>query len=63
VELHGRLLASFNEFLTTEAGRYLVGRFRAAYPEAQVTEMKMLDLVLWQTRPAKTARQRDRGHP
>lgn len=53
VELHGRLLASLNGFLGTDVGRYLVKRFRAAYPHADVTKIKMLDLVLWQTRPKK----------
>ena len=50
VELHGQLLASLNGFLKTDVGRYLVKRFRATYPEADVTEIKMLDFVLWQTR-------------
>jgi hypothetical protein len=55
VELHRRLLASFNGFLKTSDGRYLVERFRAAYPDADVTEIKMLDLVLWQTRSKKVS--------
>ena len=55
VELHGQLLASLNGFLKTDVGRYLVERFRTAYPDADVTEIKMLDLVLWQTRPKKTS--------
>lgn len=50
VDLHGRLAAIFREFLSTEAGRCLVSRFRGRYPDADVTETKMLDLVLWQTR-------------
>jgi hypothetical protein len=53
VELHERLLTSLNGFLGTEAGRHLVKRFRAAYSDAHVTEIKMLDLVLWQSRPKK----------
>jgi hypothetical protein len=53
VDLHGRLLSSLTVFLKTDVGRYLVKRFRATYPEADVTEIKMLDLVLWQTRPKK----------
>ena len=53
VELHGRLLSGLTTFLKTDVGRYLVKRFRATYPEADVTEIKMLDLVLWQTRPKK----------
>jgi hypothetical protein len=54
IELHGRLRASLNGFLATDVGRYLVKRFRAVYPDADVAEIKMLDLVLWQTRPKKT---------
>jgi hypothetical protein len=50
-EIHSRLVTCFKEFLTTEMGRYLVERFRDEYPAANITEIKMLDLVLWQTRP------------
>ena len=46
VELHETLSAIFPEFLPTEAGRHLVSRFRERYPGANVTETKMLDLVL-----------------
>jgi len=49
-ELHNRLAACFTEFLRTETGRYLVDRFREEYPSADISEIKMLDLVLWQTR-------------
>jgi hypothetical protein len=52
-ELHGVLQGVFRQFLATDTGRYLVGRFRARYPDAEITEVKMLDLVLWQTRPRK----------
>lgn len=45
-----RLVTGFDDFLTTDTGRYLVTRFRDEYPDANVTEVKMLDLVLWQTR-------------
>ena len=50
-ELHATMVISFNEFLSTENGKYLIQRFHAKYQEANVTEIKMLDLVLWQTRP------------
>jgi hypothetical protein len=49
--LHSRLVVSFNEFLRTGLGRHLVQRFHSEYPGAKITEIKMLDLVLWQTRP------------
>lgn len=51
-EIHNELVSSFKEFLTTEMGRHLVARFREEYPAANITEIKMLDLVLWQTRPS-----------
>lgn len=50
VDLHGRLERSFSGYLKTDNGRYLVRQFRRSYPVVQLTEIKMLDLVLWQTR-------------
>jgi hypothetical protein len=49
-ELHERLGSEYAEFLDAETGRYLVERFEASYPARPVTRVKMLDLVLWQTR-------------
>jgi len=49
--LHQTLVSWFNAFLATETGCYLVRRFREEYPDAKIAEVKMLDLVLWQTRP------------
>jgi len=52
-QLHSRLLSCFSDYLATENGQYLVKRFRKTYVGTEVTEIKMLDLVLWQTRPKK----------
>jgi hypothetical protein len=52
VDIHQRMAGAFQEYLRFDIGRYLVVRFQASYPEAVVTEIKMVDLVLWQTRPA-----------
>ena len=49
--IHEALEARFHAFLAAEPGRFLVERFRELYPEANITEVKMLDLVLWQIRP------------
>lgn len=49
-ELHCTLVSCFRDFLATDNGQHIVDRFRASYPDAQITEVKMLDLVLWQTR-------------
>lgn len=50
VALHGKLLTKLLEFLNKENGKYLVEEFKAKFPSAQITQIKMLDLVLWQTR-------------
>jgi hypothetical protein len=50
VEVHGALADAMTAFLTTDRGRYLVAQFERRYPGSGVTEIKMLDLVLWQTR-------------
>lgn len=52
-QLHAKLLSLVQLFLATANGRYLVSRFRAAYPNAAISKVKMLDLVLWQTRENK----------
>lgn len=48
--LHRRLSEIYSDYLASESGRNLVKRFRESYPDAEVTETKMLDLVLWQSR-------------
>lgn len=50
-DIHAKLEAGFHTTLTTELGRFLVKSFRKHYSEADITEVKMLDLVLWQSRP------------
>lgn len=44
------LIKEFSEYLETENGRYLVEKFIEKYPDANITKIKMLDFVLWQTR-------------
>ncbi len=50
VNLHARLTDLYTEFLASDSGRDLVAQFRHTYPDAGVSEIKMLDLVLWQSR-------------
>jgi hypothetical protein len=49
-EIHQKIKEQYAEFLGTENGAYLTGRFAEAYPHAHITHVKMLDFVLWQTR-------------
>ncbi len=48
--LHKSLLACFREYLATADGKFLVSSFKQSYPKSRITDIKMLDLVLWQTR-------------
>lgn len=50
VAIHAELLTKLKEFLKTENGKYLVKQFKAKFPSAKITQIKMVDLVLWQTR-------------
>lgn len=48
--VYSDLESKYREFLKSELGKELVKRFREKFPEAKVTEIKMADLVFWQTR-------------
>ncbi len=50
VDVFNQLDERLNMLLATSVGEYLVEAFTAMYPQAQVTDLKKLDLVLWQTR-------------
>lgn len=49
-EVHRTLSRLFEAFLATDTGTYLVAAVDKAYPTANITKEKKLDLVLWQTR-------------
>ena len=50
VHMHISLRSRYVKFLKTSNGRYLVRCFRRRYGNQRLTQVKMLDLVLWQTR-------------
>jgi hypothetical protein len=52
IALHDRMRRLYAEWLDTPQGRYLIAHFTNRYPRAAVSPVKMLDLVLWQTRNA-----------
>jgi hypothetical protein len=54
--LYDRLRDCFVKFLGTEDGEFLVSEFKSQYPEFRITNIKMLDFILWQTRPPKSSR-------
>ena len=56
VRLHGiigvykSVCNHMNEFLKSKLGKYLVKEFKEKFPNYNITEIKMVDLVLWQIR-------------
>jgi len=50
LRIHAELSARFARLLGTADGRALVQAFQSAYPDTNLSETKMLDLVLWQMR-------------
>lgn len=49
-EIYQALINEFSKFLKTDTGRYLIEQFKKEYPDVKITEVKILDLILWQTR-------------
>lgn len=49
-DVHQSLGSIYAKFLSSGSGRSMVERFKKSYPDASVSEVKMLDLLLWQTR-------------
>ena len=50
IELHDAMRKEFAAFLSdTPSGKHLIKRFKAEYPKVKISEMKMLDFVLWQS--------------
>ncbi len=50
INIYTELINKFYTFRKTENGKYLVSKFKEKYPNYKITETKMIDLVLWQTR-------------
>jgi hypothetical protein len=48
--VYNELALLFSDFLRSESGNSLVSEFKRAYPGSNITQVKMLDLALWQTR-------------
>ena len=50
IQQYNHLIEEFSVFLKTQNGKYLTEQFIKNYPQAEISEVKMLDLILWQTR-------------
>lgn len=49
-DLHDRICDTYVAYLGTASGRHLMDRFVQAYPDRNITRVKMLDLMLWKAR-------------
>jgi hypothetical protein len=50
LRIYKNLDRCYRHFLNTATGKYLVRRFIKRYGAHNLTEMKMLDFILWQAR-------------
>ena len=48
IKLHADLAQTFSSYLNSKGGHLFVQRFHDVFPAAELTEVKMLDLVPWQ---------------
>jgi hypothetical protein len=52
VSVYRSLTDALAEYIRSEPGKRAIAAFRTAYPEARITDVKIVDLILWQTRSA-----------
>jgi hypothetical protein len=50
VDVYNRIGQVFFDYLETDMGRHLIARFDESYPNRRLTQIKMVDLILWQVR-------------
>jgi hypothetical protein len=50
-KIHQSLQSSLDAILQSENGGHLIRKFREKYWPADITDIKVIDLILWQTRP------------
>ena len=50
IELHAELRRRYGRLLGSDAGRAICERFRLRFPTADISDLKRIDLVLWQRR-------------
>jgi len=47
VPLYEKLVADFNQFISSNGGKNIVKYFKAEYPDAKISEVKIVDFILW----------------
>lgn len=50
VEVYAKLTCAFARCIRSPSGLNAIAAFRSAYPSAEVTDVKIVDLILWQSR-------------
>ena len=52
IRIYEELCRHYDELLNSPTGQMICGKFESRYPWAEITNLKKVDLVLWQTRRA-----------
>lgn len=48
--VYDSIVKIYKSFLVSDNGKYLVAQFKKVYPGKNISDIKMLDFVIWQTR-------------
>jgi hypothetical protein len=48
--IYDEIALIYDQYLSTDMGKYLIYNFRSKYPSANLTKVKMLDFVIWNNR-------------
>jgi hypothetical protein len=55
IEVYDQLCSGYAELAVCPTGQMILNQFNTCYPQAQITDLKKIDLVLWQVRSRNEA--------
>lgn len=50
VDIYNQLCAAYERLMSNRQGRMVLDKFKQRYPQVEITDLKRIDLVLWQNR-------------
>jgi len=54
IDIYNQLCANYENLMNNEYGKMILDKFKQRYPETEITDLKRIDLVLWQNRGRET---------
>lgn len=50
IDIYNKIIEWYDNFMVTSQGKKIIQLFKETYPESNITDIKKIDLVLWQIR-------------